>query len=50
MEDIDNYPFPMNDPRETGDIDQFDQRLIPLPSDSYLGQFEFCSSALSSVK
>lgn len=50
MEDIDNYPFPMNDPRETGDIDQFDQRLIPLLSDSYLGQFEFCSSALSSVK
>lgn len=50
MEAIDNYPYPLNDPRETGDIDQFDQTLIPLQQDSYLGQFEFCSHSLSSVE
>lgn len=41
MEAIDNYPYPMIDPRETGDIDQFDQTLIPLLMNSYLGQSEF---------
>lgn len=41
MEDIDNYPSPVSEPRETGDIDQFDQTLIPLLLNSYLGQSEF---------
>lgn len=46
MEDIDNYPYPINDPRETGDIDQFDETLIPLLRNSYLGPFEFALTLL----
>lgn len=43
MEAIDDYPFPIINPRETGNIDKFDETLIPLLGNSYLGQFEFCS-------
>lgn len=50
MEAIDNDPYPVNEPRETGDIDQFDQTLIPLLGNSYLGQSEFCSYSLSSLE
>lgn len=46
MEAIDDYPYPINDPQETGDIDQFDQTLIPLLRNSYPGQFELCVCSL----
>lgn len=41
MEAIDDFSFPIDDPRETGDIDQFNPELIPLLRNSYLGWFEF---------
>ncbi|TWW54880.1 Integrin alpha-6 VLA-6, partial [Takifugu flavidus] len=37
MEAIDDFPFPIDDPRETGDIDHFNPELIPLLRNSYLG-------------
>ncbi|XP_070692438.1 integrin alpha-6-like [Pempheris klunzingeri] len=37
MEPLDNLDFSSEDPRETGDIDQFNPKLIPLQRDSYLG-------------
>lgn len=42
MEAIDDFPFPVDDPRETGDIDQFNPELIPLLWNSYLGLSGFC--------
>lgn len=39
MEPVDNLAISSEDPRETGDIDHFDPKLIPLQSNSYLGQF-----------
>ncbi|KAK7877224.1 hypothetical protein WMY93_032077 [Mugilogobius chulae] len=36
MEPIDDGDFESEDPRETGDINQFDHRLIPLHRSSYL--------------
>lgn len=39
MEPLDNLAISSEDRRETGDIDQFDPKLIPLQSNSYLGQF-----------
>ncbi|XP_041846599.1 integrin alpha-6-like [Melanotaenia boesemani] len=37
MEVLDNLHITSKDPRETGDIDQFNQKLIPLQRNSYLG-------------
>lgn len=37
MEPLDNVDIDSEDPRETGDIDQFNHRLIPLHRSSYLG-------------
>lgn len=37
MEPVDNADIDSEDPRETGDIDQFNHRLIPLQRSSYLG-------------
>ncbi|TWW54402.1 Integrin alpha-6 VLA-6 [Takifugu flavidus] len=37
MEAIDDFPFPIDDPRETRDIDHFNPELIPLLRNSYLG-------------
>lgn len=41
LEDLDNEDFDNLDevPRETGDIDLFNPKLIPLKDNSYLGQF-----------
>lgn len=41
MEAIDD--FPVDDRRETGDIDQFNPELIPLLRNSYQGWFEVFS-------
>lgn len=45
MEAIEDFPFPIDDPRETGNLDQFNPELIPLQGNSYLGRFEFCSDS-----
>ncbi|KAM6923822.1 integrin alpha-6-like [Xenentodon cancila] len=37
MEVLDNLNVTSDDPRETGDIDEFNQKLIPLVRNSYLG-------------
>lgn len=50
MEIIDDFPFPIDDPRETGDIDHFNPELIPLLRNSYLGWFEFWSYSFSHVE
>ncbi len=39
MEVLDNLDFSSEDPRETGDIEQFNPGLIPFQRTSYLGQF-----------
>uniref|UniRef100_A0A8C3G6C0 Integrin alpha-2 domain-containing protein n=1 Tax=Cyclopterus lumpus TaxID=8103 RepID=A0A8C3G6C0_CYCLU len=39
MELLDNLDISSADSRETGDIDQFNMKLIPLQRNSYLGQF-----------
>lgn len=39
MDFLDNLDISSEDPRETGDIDQFNPELIPLQRNSYLGQF-----------
>lgn len=39
MEPVDNLAISSEERRETGDLDQFDPKLIPLQSNSYLGQF-----------
>lgn len=38
MDPLDNH-ISIEDTRETGDIDQFEPKLIPLQKNSYLGQF-----------
>lgn len=43
MEAIDDFPFPIDGPRETGDNDHCNPELIPLLRNSYLGWFEFWS-------
>lgn len=39
MEVLDNLDFSSEDPRETGDTEQFNPGLIPFQRTSYLGQF-----------
>lgn len=39
MELLDNLDISSADSRETGDVDQFNMKLIPLQRNSYLGQF-----------
>lgn len=39
MELLDNEDLLSEDPRETGNIDLFDPKIIPLQTSSYLGQF-----------
>lgn len=50
MEAVDNLQYPVDDPRETGDIDHFNHTLIPLQRNSYLGWFEFWSYSFSHVE
>lgn len=40
MEPLDNQEISSKDPCETGDIDQFNPKLIPLQRNSYLGESE----------
>lgn len=47
MEVLDDLDFTSEDARETGDIDQFNQKLIPLQRNSYLGQFPWWSKLVS---
>lgn len=46
MERLDNQGIIGADGRETGDIDKFDSRLIPLQRNSYLGQLLVCSESV----
>lgn len=39
MEVLDNLDIYSEDARETGNIDDFNPKLIPFKSNSYLGQF-----------
>lgn len=39
MEVLDDLDIFSEEPRETGNIDEFNPKLIPLHSNSYLGQF-----------
>lgn len=49
MELLDNLVVLSDEePRETGDIDQFNPKLIPLQRNSYLGQFVAQSESLYS--
>lgn len=38
MDPLDNQNISSEAPRETGDLDQFEPKLIPLQRNSYLGQ------------
>lgn len=50
MEAVDDFQFPIDDPRETGDIDHFKSEFIPLLRNSYLGWFEFWSYSFSHIE
>lgn len=50
MEPLDNLAFPSETPRETGDLDQFQPKLIPLQRNSYLGQCLIGSKSVWAAK
>lgn len=50
MDPLDNRAFSSEEPRETGDIDQFQPKLIPLEKNSYLGQCLIGSKSVWAAK
>lgn len=46
MDPLNNLVFSSEEPCETGDIDQFNSELIPLHSNSFLGQFLIWSASV----
>lgn len=49
MELLDNPDFSSEYSRETGDIDEFNPKLIPLQRDSYLGEFLLWSESVLGI-